>query len=222
LDAKSPRRSRRHTSRASFIAIEPDSRSIGFSASRQIKRLDISGGVPFALAEAFGTGGGSWNADGVILFAATSDIYRIDASGEGKPVKVLHYGQFSPDGRWVAFETDESGRPEVVVQPFPQPFARWPISTGGGWWPRWSADGKELYFVLDGKMMASSIHASGSSFEAETPRVLFQVQIESGSPGGGHPAYAVSRDGRLLVNQFTEATSDNPITLILNWKPKSH
>jgi len=86
-------------------------------------------------------------------------------------------------------------------------------------WPRWSANGKDLYFVVDGKLTASTIHASGSSFEAETPRVLFPVQTEAAL--GGHPQYAVSRDGGFLVNQLTEATSSNPITLILNWKPKA-
>ena len=87
-------------------------------------------------------------------------------------------------------------------------------------WPRWSANGKELYFVVGGKLMASTIHASGSSFEAEIPGALFPVQLEASL--GGHPQYAVSRDGRFLVNQFTEATSSNPITLILNWKPKTN
>ena len=66
--------------------------------------------------------------------------------------------------------------------------------------------------------MASTIHASGSSIEAEMPKVLFPVRVELES--GGHPPYAVSRDGRFLVNQFTEAISNNPITVILNWKPK--
>ena len=86
-------------------------------------------------------------------------------------------------------------------------------------WPRWSANGKELYFVVDGKMMASTIHASGSSFEAETPAVLFPVQLDG--PPGGHPQYAVSPDGRFLLNRSVEASSINPITLILNWKPKT-
>ena len=66
--------------------------------------------------------------------------------------------------------------------------------------------------------MASTIHASGSSFEAGTPNVLFPAQLDWAP---GHPQYAVSRDGRFLVNQFTEATSDNPIIIILNWKPKT-
>src|SRR5262249_35752586 len=61
-------------------------------------------------------------------------------------------GQFSPDGRWVAYETNESGRFEIVVQPFPVPTGKWQVSTAGGMQPRWRADGKELYFIApDGK-----------------------------------------------------------------------
>ncbi len=121
-------------------------------------------------------------------------------------------GQFSPDGRLVAFETTEPGRVEVVVQPFPEAVERWKVSTAGGWWPRWSPDGKELYFVADGKLMASSIHTSGASLEAGPPKYLFEVQLPAGPLG--HPEYAVSRDGRFLVNQFIETGTNTPITLI--------
>ena len=79
--------------------------------------------------------------------------------------------------------------------------------------------GRNCTSWLMGRLMASTILASGSSFEAGTPHVLFPVQLDRGP--GGHPQYAVSRDGRFLVNQITEATSNTPITLILNWKPKT-
>jgi serine/threonine protein kinase len=157
-----------------------------------------------------------------LLFIGDAALWALPlATDAHKAFKVAtaRNGQFSPDGRWVAFETIESGRAEVVVQSFPEPLGRWPVSTVGGQWPRWSADGKELFFIVAGKMMASVIHASGSSIEAETPTVLFPVQVESSE--GGHPPYAVSGDGRFLVNQFTEATFDNPITLVLNWRPKA-
>jgi serine/threonine-protein kinase len=157
-----------------------------------------------------------------LLFFDEDDLWALPlGSDDHTPFKVAagHSGQFAPDGRWVAFGTTESGRAEVVVQSFPEPFGRWPVSIRGGMWPRWSANGKELYFVVDGRLMASTILASGSSFEAGTPHVLFPVQLDRGP--GGHPQYAVSRDGRFLVNQITEATSNAPITLILNWKPKT-
>jgi Tol biopolymer transport system component len=132
------------------------------------------------------------------------------------------HGQFSPDGRWVAYATDESGRFEIVVQPFPQATGKWQVSTGGGSQPRWRADGKELYFIgSDGTLMATSIIASGSTFAAGAPAALFQTRFQGG--GTANPAkhqYAVSRDGRFLINRPAEDATLSPITLILNWKAK--
>ena len=132
------------------------------------------------------------------------------------------YGQFSPDGRWVAYATDESGQFEIVVQPFPHATGKWPVSTGGGSQPRWRADGKELYFIAsDGTLMATSIIASGSRLEVGAPAVLFQARFQGGSTA--NPAkhqYAVSRDGRFLINRPTEDATLSPITLILNWRAK--
>jgi len=132
------------------------------------------------------------------------------------------YGQFSPDGRWVAYATDESGRFEIVVQPFPEATGKWQVSTGGGSQPRWRADGKELYFIAsDGTLMATSIIASGSRLEVGAPAVLFQARFQGGSTA--NPAkhqYAVSRDGRFLINRPTEDATLSPITLILNWRAK--
>jgi eukaryotic-like serine/threonine-protein kinase len=209
----------------------PEGNQIAFETNRNgdfdiyVKRLD-STGQEQPLVEGPGQ---QWphdvSRDGkFLLFHGEGDLWALPLGSDNHtPFKVAagagSNGQFSPNGRWVAFETTESGRAEVVVQSFPEPFGRWPVSTAGGQWPRWSADGKELYFVVDGKMMASTIHASGSSFEAGTPRVLFPVQLDRGP--GGHPQYAVSRDGRFLVNQISEATSNTPITLILNWKPRT-
>ena len=207
----------------------PDGNHIAFETNRNgdfdiyVKALDGTGQEQ-PLVEGPGQ---QWpedvSSDGkFLLFFGEDDLWALPLGSENHtPFKVAagHSGQFSPDGRWVAFGTTESGRAEVVVQSFPEPFGRWPVSIRGGMWPRWSANGKELYFVVDGRLMASTILASGSSFEAGTPHVLFPVQLDRGP--GGHPQYAVSRDGRFLVNQITEATSSTPITLILNWKPKT-
>jgi hypothetical protein len=120
----------------------------------------------------------------------------------------------------VAYQTNESGRWEIVVQPFPDRSGKWQVSTSGGNQPRWRADGKELYFIApDGRLMAVPVTALGSTFEAGSPVALFPTRIV----GGGvstypKPQYAVSRDGRFLINQADESTT-TPITLILNWKP---
>jgi serine/threonine protein kinase len=125
------------------------------------------------------------------------------------------YGQFSPDGKWVAYETSESGRSEIVVQGFPNASSPSQVSNQGGTQPRWSRDGKELYFIgLDFKMMAVGIKISGSSLESTTPTPLFQTRV---SLVPKHQ-YSVSSDGRFLVNELVE--SDTPISLILNWRAK--
>ncbi len=128
-------------------------------------------------------------------------------------------GQFSPDGRWVAYQTNESGRFEIVVQPFPESSGKWQLSTSGGIEPRWRADGKELYYVAPGgKLMAVPVMASGSTFAAGTLAPLFATRMAgAGTSNFSKAQYAVSRDGRFLINQVPEESSSLPITLILNW-----
>jgi dipeptidyl aminopeptidase/acylaminoacyl peptidase len=148
----------------------------------------------------------------------------VNNTNDRKPISVVKTpfdelnGQFSPDGRWVAYETNESGRFEIIVQPFPVATAKWQVSTGGGIQPRWRADGKELYFIApDGKLMAASI-TTGETFAAGRPVALFTVALAPGA-GNNKQEYVVSRDDRFLVNQPLEAPIPKPITLILNWHP---
>ena len=127
-------------------------------------------------------------------------------------------GAISPDSRWVAYQTNESGRSEVVVQGFPRAGGKWQVSTGGGTQPRWSGDGRELYFVSGGVLMASAVHATGDSFASAAPVRLFAA------PSQGIPLrqrYAVSRDGRFLLFHPKESSVRVPITVVLNWRPKS-
>ena len=131
--------------------------------------------------------------------------------------------QFSPDGRWVAHQTNESGRFEVVVQPFPDAGGKWQVSTAGGVAPRWRADGKELYFLApDATMMAAPVTVAGASFAAGTPVALFPSRIRGGgSVATDRAPYAVARDGRFLINQLVGDGIAAPITLILNWNPEA-
>ena len=132
--------------------------------------------------------------------------------------------QFSPDGRWVAYQSNESGRFEVVVQPFPEAGAKWQVSTAGGVAPRWRADGKELYFLApDATMMAVPVTAAGASFETGTPVALFPTRIvDGGTVASNRPQYDVARDGRFLINQPVRDATAAPITLILNWQPPAN
>ncbi len=131
--------------------------------------------------------------------------------------------QFSPDGHFVAYQTNESGRFEVVVQPFPDPGGKWQVSTAGGVAPRWRADGKELYFLApDATMMAVPVTFAGTSFEAGAPVALFPTRIvDGGTVSVNRPQYAVARDGRFLINQPVADATAEPTTLILNWNPDS-
>ena len=125
------------------------------------------------------------------------------------------HANFSPDGRLVAYSSNETGRHEIYVQTFPRSDRRWQVSTGGGYEPRWRGDGREVYYLSgDRKLMAVTVNA-GSSFGV--PRPLFQTQV----PKGVNPLtmnYVPSRDGqRFLVYTQTAEPPPNPITVVLNW-----
>jgi eukaryotic-like serine/threonine-protein kinase len=131
------------------------------------------------------------------------------------------WGQFSPDGRWVAYQSNETGRYEIYVRPFPDRGVPIPISTGGGVYPRWARDGKELYFIApDSKLMAAPIRATKTMVEAGEPTTLFQTRRLGGGANviGRSHQYDVARDGRFLINVDGQ-TSAPPITLLMNWRP---
>jgi eukaryotic-like serine/threonine-protein kinase len=122
---------------------------------------------------------------------------------------------FSPDGRWLAYASNESGRFEIYVQRFPGPGGKWQISMSGGTQPRWARGGKELFFIAPGgKIMSVEIQTS-TIVEAGTPQLLFSATLKN-APG---PPYDVSSDGqRILLNRpIEEAASSPPITLVQNW-----
>ena len=131
------------------------------------------------------------------------------------------WGQFSPDGRWIAYQSNETGRYEIYVRPFSIQGGAIPISTAGGVYPRWSRDGKELYFIgPDAKLMAASIRATTRMIDASVPSPLFQPRRVGGGSnviGRGHQ-YDVARDGRFLIN-VDAGSGAPPITLLMNWKP---
>ena len=192
-----------------------DGRSIGFFASGKLKRIDVEGGSPQILSDAPLPRGGSWNAAGTIIYAPSSGpLYLIAASGgQAAPLTEIHEG--------FTFHRFPHFLFQIVVQPFPNPTSKWQVSIHGGDYPRWSADGKELYFLApDGALMASAIRDTAGSFDAATPVPLFQTRLRaSGAESIGKAEYAVSPDGRFLINQPVEDATSTPITLILNWKP---
>jgi Tol biopolymer transport system component len=156
--------------------------------------------------------------------------------GDGKPWVFLktsfeeRVGQFSPDGRWVAYTSNESGRYEIYIRPFAAPATsgaavnsaagEWQVSTAGGIYSRWRLDGKELYYIgPNGEMMAAPITATGTTLEPGAPVALFPTRIWGGGVDNAQGRqYDVTRDGRFLINTVLEDAS-SPITLLQNWKP---
>ncbi len=134
------------------------------------------------------------------------------------------WGQFSPDGRWIAYQSNETGRFEVYLRPFPGPGIPIPISTGGGVYARWSHNGKELYYLApDATLMAVPIRRTPTTLSADAPVALFKTRRVGGGVnviGYGHQ-YDVAPDGRFLINVESEV-NPRPITLVMNWKPSTH
>ena len=157
-----------------------------------------------------------------------SDLWVLPLTGEQKPFPFLRTGfyevdgHFSPDGHWVAYTSDESGRYEVYVRRFSGDAAapalgegaQWQVSYESGSEPRWSPDGKELYYLtLDGKLMAVGVSAK-TVFEAGTPKLLFQTPQPNTRTAGDYTV-----DGkRFFFLSSTEQTAQAPFTVVLNWQ----
>jgi eukaryotic-like serine/threonine-protein kinase len=143
------------------------------------------------------------------------------ASGEPKPLIQSQFneldGVFSPDGHWIAYVSNESGRDEVYVQTFPLTDTKHRISPGGGSNPEWSKDGAELFYMApDRNLMAVPIRLSAKAFEPGIPKVLFSI------PGTGiRRAYAPSANGRFLIAKSLDEDATTPITVILNWRTRA-
>ena len=166
---------------------------------------------------------------GAINAKTGADIWALPLTGDRKPFPVVQTtfaedaAQFSPDGQWIAYESNESGRFEIYVKPFPDFGSErlGPISTSGGTQVRWRRDGTELFYLgLDNSLMAVAmrVSSSGKAFQVGTPVRLFptnaaraQVFLQQ---------YDVTHDGtRFLITTTQEDTS--PMTVILNWRPES-
>ena len=176
-----------------------------------------------------------WSRDGRFLLYTKQDpktntdlwVAPLTADGQlsGPPTPFANtefseqQGQFSPDSRWIAYVSDESGRPEIHVRAFPLPAgggSKTLISRDGGTQPRWRRDGKELFYVsLDGKMMAVDV-SSGQAFKASVPKALFQARIYGDDSAPSLFRWDTTADGkRFLVD--TVESSPEPLTMVLNW-----
>jgi len=130
-------------------------------------------------------------------------------------------GRISPDGRWMAYASDESGRDEIYITSYPEPRGTTRISTDGGAQVEWRRDGRELFYrALDRKLMVVPIRG-GANFDAGTPQTLFELPTEPPAwiqGGVDQRVYAPSADGqRFLIGVPVGEESSTPITIVLNW-----
>jgi Tol biopolymer transport system component len=171
-----------------------------------------------------------WSRDGrLLLFSAMdpktgSDLWLLHLEGSRTPKPLLQTpfnegeARISPDGRFFAYTSDESGRPEVYVRPLASMAEQWQVSTEGGTKPQWRRDGKELFYLAEDRRLMSLELTDGSGFDRSAPLPLFQTRAPRVDFPGFHSLYAVTPDGqRFLAVTEPEGRSSPPITVVLDW-----
>ncbi len=158
----------------------------------------------------------SWSTDGRFLALTTrgGDIFVMALGGEPEPYLVTEFVErnpmFSPDGRFLAYVSDETGRSEVYVRQFPGPGGKWTLSTDGGSWPVWSKDGRELFYREGNRIMAVSVQTE-PAFSADAPRVALDVGFST------EPAFDVFRHGERFLMIQRDASYKRSLVVVLNW-----
>jgi serine/threonine protein kinase len=210
----------------------PDGGSIIFSSNRKghfdiyEKKADGTGAEQPLFVSNIEKAATDWSRDGRYLCLSVNgkpgtkwDLWILPMTGDKKPYPFLEtefsewLGSFSPDSRWIAYQSDESGRYEIYVRPFQGSEGKWQVSTAGGFYPLWRHDGRELYYVsADRKLMAVDISQSGSTFQAGTPHVLFDTDVK-----GQGDVQAVTPNGQRFLLSVTPGASSVPITVVMNW-----
>jgi eukaryotic-like serine/threonine-protein kinase len=219
----------------SYPVWSPDGRRIVYSSNRE--------GL-FNLYQRASSGAGSedilfqsdsrkyptdWSRDGCFLIYITEDpatkwdlwVLALDGARKAAPFARTGFdelqGKFSPDGRWIAYVSEESGIWEVYVEPFPVTGSKWKISTTGGADPFWRRDGKELFYLAaDKKLMVVEVKTDSASFDAGIPKPLFGTRVTGLTDSRNH--YVVTPDGKqFLVNTVIEDATVCPINVVVNW-----
>ena len=205
----------------------PDGKQVAFTSNQQaaiaVKTLGSSApeqtllSSPKPIFQAIS----DWSHDGRYLMYEQGigfnvDLWVLPVSGDHKPflyTNAASRGTFSPNGRWVAYVAQESGRPEVFVAPFPWTGTKWQISNGGGAEPRWRGDGKELfYFDLNG-LVAVEVDSTGPAFQIGSSKLLFRIPLR----GIIAREYAPSKDGQRFIAVSPREGSSQSLTLVQNW-----
>jgi eukaryotic-like serine/threonine-protein kinase len=210
----------------------PDGNTIVFSSNRKghydiyEKKADGTGIEQPLFVSSIEKGSTDWSKDGRFICVSVNgkpgtkwDLWILPMTGDQKPYPFLETefsewaGTFSPDGRWIAYQSDESGRYEIYIRPFQGAEGKWQISSSGGLGPFWRSDGSELYYESpDRKLMAVDVKTSGSTFQAGSPRALFDVD----SKGQGS-SQGISKDGQRFLLTVAPGAATLPLTVVMNW-----
>jgi serine/threonine-protein kinase len=221
----------------------PDGRELVYSSDKSgfdnlhRKRADGSGEAERLTEAEESQWASSWSRSGQIALTASAkgaafDVEVMPSTGEHKPEPFLGTpfretdADFSPDGRWLAYASNESGRLEVYVRPYPAGGGRWQVSDGGGAYPRWSRDGRELFYRTDTGIMSASVEAAADTLRVGKPRAVLSGAFRGGTGGvnaGGFAFadYDVSPDGQRFVMfpapQGTGQSEHQHVTLVTHW-----
>ena len=168
-----------------------------------------------------------WSRDGrYLLYTRGKDLWfltfpELKSTLFLKAISTLQNGHLSPDGKWVAYASNESGKWEIYVTSFPEARGKWQVSSRGGEQPRWRGDGKELFYLSsDGKVIAVPVKG-GTNFDAGAPVALFQANARETAATTEQTFYDVTRDGqRFLINTEAKQTEVEPMSIVLNWAAK--
>jgi len=168
-----------------------------------------------------------WSRDGkYILYERGADLWYATVADLKptqflKAVSTLKTARFSPDGKWVAYSSNESGKWEIYVTTFPDAHGKWQVSTAGGTQPRWRGDGKELYYLSpDDKLVAVPVK-TGANFDTGTPSALFQAYPrETVAATSEQFFYDVSQDGQKFLINTQLKSAIRPMSVVLNWPSK--
>ena len=219
----------------------PDGDRVLFTSLRDghgnlYQRAASGGGADEVLVQSdFSKMPNDWSADGKFILyqelnpTTSNDLWVFPVAGGQKQFPFLQtpfderQGRFSPDGRWIAYTSNESGPWEVYVRSFPDSGGKWQVSTNGGGQPQWRRDGRELFYLsADRKVMSVEVRGSGPTFDAGTPKELFTLHIQSVGLLGPRNFYAAARDGqRFLVVSVSGDPTASPTKVVLNWTADS-
>jgi eukaryotic-like serine/threonine-protein kinase len=172
-----------------------------------------------------------WSSKGIVYEQITPetrdmDLWILPRTGDRKPYPLVREpgiqsdAKFSPDAEWIAYTSDESGRPEIFVQRVSKPGVKWRISIAGGSMPRWRRDGRELFYIAtDGMMMTVPVAVDGTKFQPGVPQSLFQTGLSLQSPPVR--AFNVTPDGQRFLISVSEDPDITPsIVVVSNWQPR--